>query len=141
MDDISSEPLAPLPDKLPTPKSSFTVYDDLVDASGLSDAQVGQVFTATVKFKVTSAAERDSGKDKSCEIESISDVMPAADEGGDEDPSLEGAVPGIDSEETSLGSTDAAEPETDADKAEEKMLGFKRPKSKKPSFPVKGLTD
>lgn len=110
-DDLAS-PSTDVPSEPTKPKPSLMLSDDEIDDAGLSDCAVGDSYTATITFKVVGANERDDHRDKTLEIDSITDTAPA----GEAQPD------------------DAAEP--DADDAEtpatneEDVLGYKRPPAK-----------
>lgn len=127
-------------------KSCFTLTPESLAEAGLQDAQVGQTYSAQVQFTITDNGAEGGGTGAEADIASISEVTPidaanepgtdTGDDGssGDVENSLE-AGSGGEGDESPVSSPSAS------DDAEEKMLGYKRKKNSKPSFPVTGLTD
>jgi hypothetical protein len=130
----------------PPPQSSFTLSPDAVAASGIQNPQVGQTYSAQVQFTITDGGGAEGGGDGTvtADVGSITEATPidaanepgtdTSPEGGDVENSLE-------SDSGGEGDESPASSPSASDDAEEKMLGYKRKKSTKPSFPVKGLTD
>ncbi len=154
----------PAPEAPPTPPPSFTLRDEQIDDAGLSDGvQLGKTYKITGgTVKVSSATDPTdptNGSSKSYSFDFVEPPVLVPAEGGD------GQAPGADDEtetgdelnggalgdETGKGDEGAPPPavETgdeeggDSDAAEEKALGYKRPKSKKsaPKMTAKDLGD
>lgn len=129
-------------------QAKFDLDEPTADAYGLKDAEVGQTYTATVRFQVVDNPDSPTGK---CfQIDDLSETTPvdsAAEPGTDpsdtdspdsaDDASL-GDTSGGTSDNPSSDEPGSVDPQ---DKAEEDMLGFKRPKKKMPFPPIKGLRD
>jgi hypothetical protein len=120
-----SEPATP-----DAPKPSIFLDNEQAAGWGLDGCQVGDTYTGNVTLRVTGLNESEDGGSKTLEIVDT----PKLQHGGGEAPAEEG-------EDDADESGEGALPEPTPEEAEEKMLGFKRPKKDKPFPPVTGLTD
>ncbi len=117
------------------PKTRIFLSNDDLDAAGITDAAVGDSVTLTITGRIVSDNESEDSRDKSIEVDSVSnsssptDEAPLPGEGApeSEEPSVEEDVPPVESE---------SEDDEESDPEEEKALGYKRTKKKGKGFPV-----
>ena len=139
MANISGSPVPAPASPEPKPKPSLYLDGDQISDAGLEDSQVGDTYTATIKCKITSASEREDGPDgspslsRTLTIDSIDDVKASDDNAADDE--------NDEADEADETNDEESAEDKAAGDAEEKTLGYRRPKSTKPSFPVKGLKD
>jgi hypothetical protein len=126
--EITPEPAAP--EISEAPKPSIFLDNEQAAGWGLDGCQVGDTYTGNVTLRVTGLNESEDGGSKTLEIVDT----PKLQHGG-------GAEAAVDGEDDADESGEGALPEPTPEEAEEKMLGFKRPKKDKPFPPVTGLTD
>lgn len=112
---------------------SFSLNDDIAKSFlAENPATLGDTITATVTMKVTSLTQDQYGSRVGFDVTNIDNVSSGA---GDEDEDeIPGALPG--DKPATPKAEDALNEETPEDAAEQKVLGYKRPKKAAPAKEV-----